>query len=117
MVAPSGMKWEGASTCVPVVMLQVMVVLRTPSCFNEVRGSNCGRGCPGTGIVLSENGMVKSMFLPIFYTLPQSVCALFRCNIILYPISVKQVPRGRGEKQRKQAPARRAGGNGAVRAP
>ena len=68
MVAPSAMKWEGASTCVPVCMLQVMMVLRTPSCSNEVSGSNSGRGCPGTGMVLSENGMVKSMFLPILLT-------------------------------------------------
>src|SRR5215213_4406570 len=51
--------------CVPVWMLQVMVVLRTPSCSRVVSGSKSGRGCPGTGMVFSENGMVRSMILLI----------------------------------------------------
>jgi hypothetical protein len=64
MEAPSAMKWDGASMCVPVWMLMVMVVLRTPSRSSEVRGSNLGQGWPGTGMVFSENGMVRSKSSP-----------------------------------------------------
>jgi hypothetical protein len=67
------MKWEGASMCVPVWMLIVITVLRTPSRSSVVSGSNRGHGCPGTGIVFSENGIVRSSILPITKLTPVSL--------------------------------------------
>jgi hypothetical protein len=40
-----------------------MTVLRTPSRSSSVSGSNRGWGCPGTGMVRDEKGIVRSTSL------------------------------------------------------
>src|SRR5215210_782379 len=67
-------------------MLAVMTVLRTPSSSRVVSGSKSGRGCPGTGMVLSENGMVRSSrsrFLPMLRLSPRRLrLLLLQYNIV-----------------------------------
>ncbi len=90
IVAPFSMMCDGASTCVPVCMLMVMSVLRMPSSSSVVSGSSRGHGWPGTGIVLSENGIVRSRLLLIARP-PRSFASQEKYNIILNSC------KGRGE--------------------
>jgi hypothetical protein len=52
-----------------VWMLNVIIVFLTPSRSSVVSGSSRGHGWPGTGMVFSENGMVKSRLLILLFTL------------------------------------------------